>query len=231
MVKKILVITITILSLIILALWSPWSTWDFSIFSAIGLKQEDPYAGLQVYSISGEIQVLVDNEVVGNVTVEGSPLDIFEIEPGDHLITIKRVKDDESSEAIYYELNRMVSFVEGINTVVAYELGPNENFSGGYIIYVTDSISEENSFLNVSSDALNAQISINDNTLADLPLSNYALDYSDSYELRINAEGFESIEFNLLPEDDTQRKRLTNYDINVEANLFELPIEIVETDE
>ncbi len=224
MVKKILTFTIIIILLSGLALWSPWSAWDFSLMRSLGLEQEENHAGLQVYSIAGEIEVLIDNQVTGNVTVEGSPLDIFDIQPGNHLVTLRRVSQDTEMHN-YYEFNRMLNFIEGVNIVLAYEIGPSQNFSSGYTIYATRSISENESHLNVRTVPDGAKVFLNSNEITSTPVSNYKLDLDQTYQLKINKDDFESIEFSLLPEAKEERDALKGFDLNVEATLFRLPLE------
>jgi len=230
--KKVLIITITVVLLAAVAFWSPWTKWDISLLDILGLENEDDYAGLQVYSISGELQLEIDNEIAGNVTLEGSPLDIFEIEPGDHLITIKRVSEEEgASQTSYYEFTRMVNFVRGINTVVAYEIGPSTRFSGGYIIYATPAVSEDIVSLNLRTEPENAQIFLNDIEVSSSPMTNYELDLSQNYKIRVVKDNNESIEFDLLPETEEEKNLLVGYDLNVDINLFELPLEVRQEDE
>lgn len=225
MFKKLFFLTITIIFLALLAIWSPWNGLDFSLLEALGLQQDDSYSGLQVYSMGGELEVSIDEETVGNVTVEGSPLEIYEIEPGEHLIQIRRISEGVG-EDYYFEFSRMTNFVEGINTVIAYELGPTEEFSGGYVIYATPAIAEEQTNLNIRTIPEESSVFINELEVAATPINNYELDLDETYEIKIENSGTESIEFNLLPDDPEQRNALRGYDLNVEAQLFQLPVEI-----
>ncbi len=208
-----------------LAVWSPWNSLNVSLLKLLGLEQADAYSGLQVYSIGGELEVSIDDEVIGNVTVEGSPLEIFEIEPGEHLIEIKRVSEGVG-DGYYYKFSRMTNFIAGINTVIAYEIGPTEEFSGGYVIYAMPGITENQTSLNIRTIPSDSSIFINDLEIAKTPINNYTLDLQDTYKLRIENTSTESIEFNLLPESVEERQSLKGYDLNVEAQLFQLPIEI-----
>lgn len=213
----------------VLAIWSPWNKWNISILGLLGLQNDDNYAGLQVYSTMGEIEVTIDNEIVGNVTPEGSPLDIVEIDPGDHLVTIKRNSEDETAE--YYEFIQMINFVKGINTVIAYEIGPNSRSSGGYIIHATSSIEEDQTYLNIRTELEESTIYINGIEVSEAPLVNYALDLSQDYKIKIENKSCEPMEFDLLPETKEERDLINGYDLNVDVNLFELPLETRETNE
>lgn len=224
MFKKVFVLTITIILLMLLAVWSPWNSWDISLLEVLGLKQNDSLSGLQVYSMNGEVEVLIDDEVVGNVSVEGSPLEIVEVEPGDHLVTIQRVSEDENAK--YYSYKRIINFIEGVNTTIAYELGPNEEYSGGYLIYPTETLSSEQSYLNVRGVPSGANIYLNNEDLGESPLTNYALNLDDTYLLKVESDNYESIEFDLLPENPQERQALASYDLNVEYNLFEIPVDL-----
>ena len=179
-----------------------------------------------MYSLSGEIEVEIDGELAGNVTVDGSPLEIIEIEPGEHLVNVKRIGEVSDNDPIYYQLNRVIKFEKGINTVLAYELGPTKDFSEGYIITTTKALEPGVPKLNITTIPDGTTITINDLNQGTAPLGNFDIDLSQNYRIKIAKENYESIEFNLLPDDDVQRNLLKNYDINVEVNLFQIPIEL-----
>lgn len=224
MLIKVFKFTILAIALTLLAIWSPWSSWNISFLETLGLAQQDKYSGLQIYSTNGELEVLVDSEVVGNVTVEGSPLEIFEIEPGDHLVTLHRISEGVDS-GYYYEFSRMINFIEGINTVIAYEIGPSDYFSGGYVIYATPSIDDNSTYLNVRTQSGESKVYLNDLEIGSTPVTNRQLDTSTTYKVKITQEAAEGIEFNLFPDTQDERDAFKGYDLNVEAHLFRLPIE------
>ncbi|MBD3280231.1 PEGA domain-containing protein [Candidatus Dojkabacteria bacterium] len=231
MLKKISLTILLVSLLVLLGVWSPWNKLDISFLEVFGLKQSIDYAGLQVYSLSGEVQVEIDGELAGNVTVEGSPLEIIEIEPGEHLVSLSRVGEDTTNDPIYHRLNRVIRFEEGVNTVIAYELGPSKEFSEGYIITTTQAMDPGNPKLNLTTNPDDAQITINDLDIGVSPLSNYAIDTTQNYQIEIKKENYETIVFDLLPQDEIQRDLLKEYDINVEVNLFQIPIEVIEVNE
>ncbi|KKQ36269.1 MAG: hypothetical protein US52_C0003G0010 [candidate division WS6 bacterium GW2011_GWA2_37_6] len=226
MFKRVFIGITIVIALAVLAVWSPWNSWNISVLGLLGLQNDDKYAGLQVYSTSGEVELKIDNEVVGNVTEEGSPLDIVEIEQGDHLIALRRVSEDQTAN--YYEFTRMINFVRGINTVLAYEIGPTEKFSGGYIIYATTGVEEKKSFLNIRTEPEGAKVYINEVEVSNAPLLNYELDLTKDYKVKIVKETSETIEFDLLPETDEEKELIKGYDLNVEVKLFEYPLEVRE---
>jgi len=187
----------------------------------LGLKQQDKLSGLQVYSMNGEIDIEIDGEPVGSVNVEGSPLDIYEIEPGDRLITL--INKSENS----YKYNRIIRFVPGINTVIAYEIGPNERFSSGYLITATPSIATNESFLNIAGYPSKSKVYLNGEMIGEAPISRYSLKLDSSLVIKIENENYEELQFNLLPEDDEARSNLKGYDLNIEFRLFEMPFEVI----
>ncbi|MBN1331289.1 hypothetical protein JW978_00180 [Candidatus Dojkabacteria bacterium] len=231
MLKKVSIAIVVITLLVIIGVWSPWRNLDFSLMEFFGLKQSIDYAGLQVYSLSGEIEVEIDGELAGNVTVDGSPLDIVEIDPGEHLVTVKRVPEDQANDPIYYQLNRVIKFEKGINTVIAYELGPTKDFSEGYLITTSRAINPGSPKLNITTSPDVSNVIINNLDAGSSPVSNYEINLFEDYNIKILKENFETIEFSLLPDDDVQRELLSGYDINVEVSLFQIPIEIIEVNE
>lgn len=88
--KKVLVFTIIFVLLVLLAIWSPWLSWRIDLASIFGVNRPDSISGLQVSSLSDEIEIFIDNKPIGKVTRESSPFIVDRVEPGERLVTLKK---------------------------------------------------------------------------------------------------------------------------------------------
>jgi len=221
MAKKLVIIAIVLLVLVGCGLWSPWQQWNISLGSVFGVDKPKDFARLQVSALEGEIKILVDGEEKGKVGPDGSPFVIEDIEPGKRTVRLERQAD---SPAEYLVFERVLDFSTEVDTVVAYELGPNSYFSAGHIITATKNYISASTKLNLVSVPIGAEVSLNGLNLGLTPLSNLELDISEVSKLSLRKAGYEDMEVSLLPENAEDRKQLKGYDINVEADLFLLPI-------
>jgi hypothetical protein len=224
--KKILLLTLAIILLVLLAVWSPWLRWNFNIAGLFGVSKPEAISGLTVNSLAGEIEVFLDNQSVAKVTPEVSPFILDRVTPGEHLVTIKRTGDFAST---YSSLNKLLTFEENSSVVITYNIGPDEVFSEGHIIYTTKKEGDVNSKLNISvnTDEFNF-------TYDGLPVEKVKgknktldLDFNSQHTIKISKSGFESLEFTILPETQEERDLLKQFDLNVEVQLMLQPVEVV----
>jgi hypothetical protein len=114
---------------ILLAFWSPWLYFKLNLLDLFGITKPTSLSGLDVFSLSGEVEVFLDNQSQGKINVDKSPLIVSKITPGDHLVTVKR----SGGSNYYWTFSRIINFVEGADVVVSYELGPTLFESNGSI--------------------------------------------------------------------------------------------------
>lgn len=222
MAKKILVLIIFIVLTLLCAVWSPWSYWDISLASLVGVDKPPEFARLQVSSLAGEVEIFIDNESIGSVGPEGSPFLIEDVRPGKRLVRIERLGQGE-----YIKLERLIDFYPEVDTVIAYELGPNQQFSEGHFITAfKNAVNRDKVKLNVYTQPEGVEVSLDGRAIGQAPLENLELDTATVHKLRLSKKGYESQEISILPEDDEGRKALHGFDINVEANLFLLPLKV-----
>jgi hypothetical protein len=206
------------------ALWSPWYYWQFSLADLIGVERPPEFARLQVTSIAGEVEIFVDDESRGTVGPEGSPFVIEDVKPGKRLIRLERISD---SPGVYIEFERLIEFYPELDTVIAYELGPSTEFSEGHLISAFENVvNRERTKLNVYTEQEGVTVSLDGREIGTTPINSIELDTSTVHRLSLEKRGYETLEISLLPEDDEQRERLKGFDINVEANLFLLPLRV-----
>lgn len=79
-------IVLLLIVLVLIGIWSPWNSWDFSFLSLIGIDKDSTYSTLKVKSLSGSIDIYVDEKLEGNVVDDESFAEINTIKEGMHLI-------------------------------------------------------------------------------------------------------------------------------------------------
>ena len=114
-------IVLLLIVLILIGIWSPWHNWDFSFLSMIGIENDNSYSTLKVKSLSGSIDIYIDDKLEGSVVADESFAEINTIKEGMHLVKLKRQSENGD---IYFELNKEINFISGVEVVMAYDLGP-----------------------------------------------------------------------------------------------------------
>ncbi|MDQ7021677.1 MAG: hypothetical protein Q9M91_07735 [Candidatus Dojkabacteria bacterium] len=208
----------------LLALWSPWLRWNISIADLLGAEKPESIAGLQVFSLAGELNIYVDDEFQGTVTTDNSPYFINNITPGERRIRVERKSDTNGA---YWNFNRLISFEEGNDVVISYNIGPSEEFSTGNFIYTTKSSEDEKNRakLNFKLNVEDSIISIDNITkvVDGYTVSEY-VNLDKQYSVKVSKSGYEDLEFTLLPSESELRSELEGHDLNVEVNLMLQPV-------
>ena len=223
--KTFIRLVILVLVLVLLGLWSPWLQWNVDIAKIFNVEKPDKISGLEVYSLLGDIQVEID-DIAQEGTASASEdraLIIDAIEPGEKSVTVKRISNVSGA---YWEYRDIVTFTEGINTIITLGLGPEEEFSEGTFITATKK-TNENYNLKLKSDTtdFNAEIdgvphAVNSNEFTQ------SISLDQQHTIKITKEGYETLEFTILPGEQSDRDKLVNYIINVETKLMLQPVQI-----
>lgn len=222
--RKFLWATTLGLLLLACAIWSPWLSWDFSPLQLLGIVPPPAVGGLQVTSLAGSMKVYVDGEDMGTVDPETSPVLIPAITPGQRQIRLVRETEVVGG---YWEFNRLIEFDSGVDVVIAYELGPTEEFSGGHVIYATRvETAGTNVLLGVSGMPDLQEVVLDNLPIGNTPILGMELDPTQQHIVKLSRSGYETQEFTLLPSDVAEREKLRGYKLNVEVKLFMLPIAI-----
>jgi hypothetical protein len=217
---------IIVILLIGLAVWAPWNNWNLSWKGLLGLEKPEGLSGLTVYSLAGTMEVYVDSEFQGEASPSTSPYEIDAIDPTEHKIELVRKGTEEDS---YFKFSRTLNFQPGINSILSYELGPTKEFSAGYIFYASSKGSlESKTTILINSNPDGAKVSMDDVSIGNTPIRNLEVDVSKTHKLKFEADGYEPLEFEILPTNQKDRDKLKGYDLVVETNLFRLPNSVVE---
>lgn len=208
--------------LTIIGLWSPWRNIDIQISEIFGVESPEEVSGLQVISTSGEVELFFEGESQGTTNPESGPIIVSPISPGEKLVRIVRNSAPEG----YYEFNRIINFVSGIDVVVSYELGPDLIFSEGSVITAKEQLDEDYNLL-VTANISDYEISLDG--VSSRSIENQfssTISLERQHELRVEKNGYEPIELTLLPEDQEFRDKLNGFVINVDLNLLLQPVEV-----
>jgi len=224
--KRFVTFVFIIFICILLALWSPWLYWKFDLISLFGVKKPEPISGLQVFSLSGEMEVFLDNKSYGKVKVETSPFILDKVSVGEHLIGLKRVSNIKGA---YWDFNKLITFEEGTNAVLSYNLGPSIEFSEGEVIYAIKKpdLTKANQ-LNINTNIIEANIQLDNSQPQKINAKffNQSISLDTQHKVKISRQGFESLDFTVLPESNDDRNKLKDYDINIDAQLLYQPVEV-----
>lgn len=222
--KKIFIILIVICALLLLAVWSPWQKWNISPVNLFGISSKEEYSGLKVSSLSGEIDVYLDDEYQGTAVSGEEFFEVFPVDPGEHIVKLSR----KAEGAIYADIVRKVNFEAGIDVVVGFDIGPTEDFSEGHILSARKSFAgKEDPVLEIFSVPDNIKVSIDETYVGETPLKNIPLDISNKRKLKFEKAGFDTLEIDILPENQADRDKLKSKVLTLEVNLFTRPVKIV----
>jgi len=223
MLKNALKLLILLVVLFALALWSPWYKWQINIYNLLGIENNEKYSSLKITSLSGEIEIYIDDEYQGSVTDNEDYVDIASIKSGEHHIALKR-----KSQTEYFVYEKTIIFEQGAEVVIAFDLGPNETFSEGHTFYT------KRNYINIGKPRLfvysapdMTKVFIDDILVGETPLLNVDLDLSQQRKVRFQHDGYEDLEFTILPDSIESRNKLLDFDLIIEAKLFLKPVKVV----
>ncbi len=212
---------------ILCALWAPWNAWNLNIPGLLGISSSESVSNLQVSSLAGEIEVYIDDDPTPKATATPDASAVIPgIAVGSHQVRLVRKSNVEGA---YWSYNRVIEFVPNVDVILAYELGPTKEFSGGHLIYAQSGAQEDTGSkveLAVTANVDEAAVAVNDNLVGQTPITNYTLGVDAQQRLSITKPGYESQQFLLFPEDTNEREKLAGYKLLVEVDLFLQPLPV-----
>lgn len=221
--KKSVVIALSILILVLLAIWSPWNKWQVNWTNFLGIDSKDAVASLKVLSFGGEIEVYMDEEFLGSAIEPDLPLEVNPIDPGEHLITLKR----KGPTNAYTEITRKINFEPSIDVIIGFEIGPTEEFSEGHILYAKKSFIEtQNTTIDIFSFTPGISVSLNDRFIGETPLKDIPIAIDAKQKLTFSKPGYDQLEIMILPDTQEERDKIKGLKLNLEVNLFVKPINV-----
>lgn len=222
--KTLQVVVLVLVVSLLLAIWSPWNNLNISLTQLFGIEPAPESSGLQVTSLAGELTVLIDNLEVGTVTPETSPLIVPGIEPGERLVQMSR---NSSVSGAFTDFSKLIEFVSGTDVVIAYELGPSDDFSEGHIITVeSNNDSSGTTFLNLDANETQSRVLVDGVSIGVTPITLYPISITEQHVVTVQADGYDTQEFRLLPSTQSERDKVSGLTINVDVQLFLQPLEV-----
>ena len=218
--KKVGLCIVVLIIAIIGAILIPWQKLNIFKDKLIGV--DNNYASLKVYSLGGDMKVFLDDEDKGVIKSQDPFLEIFPIESGKHNVRLKRVTSDES---FYPDFEREVDFAKGFDTVIGCEIGPTKESSSNWLIYAQQTNNNNGAALvNITSDIENCNVIFNDSDTQTIPVQSKSIGLDQQYNIKVSKEGYQDLEFQILPEEQEARDRLDGYILYIEVNLYKIPI-------
>jgi hypothetical protein len=220
--KKVITILLIVVFFVVLGFWSPWNKMNLSFLNIFGIETANKYATLKVKSLHGEVSIYIDDEFKGVATDNSDFAEINPIEPGEHTITLKK-----ETNGNYYQFERKVNFEPSLDVVVAYDLGPLQIFSEGHLLYTRKNyLNSVNPRVTIYSSVESVTVYLDEKEIGNTVLKDVELDNSKQHKLKFTKEGYDSMEITLLPESQSDRDKLKNYDLILEVTLFTQPIKV-----
>lgn len=226
--KGFVYLTVFLIILFLCGLWSPWLYINFDWETFIGLQKPDNIAGLEVYSLSGELEVYLRDDLVGKVTPESSPFIFDRVSPGLNLVRVRRVNPLSNFE--YWQFSRVLDFQPAKSIVLSLNLGPTEESSEGQVISAVpkNNLSRPNRVtINANVEEYSVQVDAQANFTSDTTTFSTSFDVESQKRFRISKLGYEPIEFLLLPDLQEDRDRLKDFDLSVDVFLMRQIIDII----
>lgn len=226
--KNFIYFLILILILFLCGLWSPWVHWDINWGALIGITTQEKISGLNVFSLEGEIEVFIDDKLIGTADPE-KPLFFDKVTPGRRYLKLVR-KSSIDPSIKFWKYEKTLEFVSGTSVVASYNLGPTDRVSEGQIIYAAKKKNSKD-VSKVYLTILNAQdfsISVDSSPITNVEGNKFeiAFDTTNQKTFKISKTGYENIEFILLPSDPDDRNKLRDYNLNVDVILMKQMLDI-----
>lgn len=186
------------------------------------LNVEGSFSSLKVYSLAGEMKIYIDGEEEGLVNANESYTEIFPISPGEHEVMLERVG---TTDLFYENFKKKIVFEKGFDVSISWEIGPTPESSSGWVLWAQDSGEElGHATMEIVCVPEDCGVHIDDEIIEDLPITQYQLSLEKQHNINVSKEGYQSLEFTVLPEDEDTRRKIDGYRLFVEVNLYQLPI-------
>lgn len=212
--KKTAFILSVLLVLIVLAI-SP--AWPLVYNKLLVHGASDAYSQLLFESLNGEYSIHIDREFKTDVK-EHERKEIFQIQPGKHLVQIKRKSEVEN---FYYVLERTLEFYPSSQVEIVWEAGPTLESSSGNIKYFVGIVKPGASEVYVQTSPSEARVEFDSKYS-----SGKLFEVTDirTHTLRVsNGKGFEEYVTKVNLRNESNKKVLENLRLIIEVYLYKSP--------
>lgn len=221
--RKFIKLSVIILGLMLLAVWSPWQNWNFHWMNILGIESREQFSGLKLKSFSGELELFLDGESAGTVGDQESFLEVFPVSPGEHTVKITRPENN----GFYTEFERTLNFEKEVDVVIGYDLGPSLLFSEGHVLTAKKSYTKgQNPVLDITSMIDDVDVKIDGADMGKTPLRSIPMGIDTTHVLHFSKPGFDPLEIEIFPTEQSERDKLKDIILTLEVNLFAKPVEL-----
>ncbi len=221
--RRFLKLTVVILGLMLLAVWSPWQNWNYHWSNLFGIESREQFSRLKLKSFSGDLELFLDGKSAGVVNDQESFLEVFPINPGEHTIKITR----PDNEGFYTEFEKTLNFEKEVDVVIGYDLGPNLLFSEGHVLTAKKSYTKgQNPTLDIISTIDDVDVKIDGVDVGKTPLRSIPMSIESTHVLNFGKKGFDPLEIEIFPTEQSERDKLKDIILTLEINLFAKPVEL-----
>jgi hypothetical protein len=218
--KKLGICIIFLIIAVIIAILFPWGNLDDIKDRLFGVKNN--YASLKVYSLAGNMKLYIDEEEKGLVKRDEQFLEIFPISLGEHNIKLIR---EASNDEFYLNFEKIIKFEKGFDTVLSWEIGPTEDSSSGWILYAQNNNTDaNNALLNLECRPDDCKVDIDSKEEYLGSIKDMTLGLETQHYFKVSKDGYQDLEFHILPEDENSRKSLKGYTLYIEVYLYKIPL-------
>ena len=203
--KTALIIIISVLVLSLLFYFVPFNT----ILGKLPIiKNIYNNTTLSINLKGGEANVSIDDKEYGS-----TPLEIKDLSSGEYSIVLSKISE---SENFYQDHTFDIYLTQNTESRIDIEIGPNDLLNGVVLYYTSIPKGSTNTgLLTVTSSPLDAEITLDGETLSNTPLSGYQLT-KGQYTIKINKDGYEEVEAPIIIRE--------GYHLNVKGFLFPIPL-------
>lgn len=217
-------ILLLITTLVILAIWSPWQNWDIHWLNLFGIDSKENLSSLKVKSFSGELEVYLDDQLVGVAKDDEGFLEVFPVVPGEHTVKLSRPDND----GFYVDFERKLNFEKEVDVVIGYDLGPSMLFSEGHLLTsrknFTKGMDPQLDVISLSGDI---DVKINGRDVGKTPLQSIPMTTDTTHVLNFSRQGYDPLEIEIFPTEKSEREKLKDITLTLEINLFAKPVELL----
>jgi hypothetical protein len=169
---------------------------------------------LSINSKNGESSVTINGKEYGE-----TPLEIVSLSSGEYTVVMSKISETDS---FYEEHSFDIYLAKNTEARIDIEIGPNDMLYGIVMYYTSIPKSSDNKgMITVTSDPLDAEITLDGEYLADSPMSGYELK-SGQYTIEISENGYESVDAPVIIRE--------GYHLNVRAFLLPIPLTLETAD-
>ncbi len=167
---------------------------------------------IEVISQHSKSKVWINGKEYGE-----TPVTVQDLPEGEYLIELQRITSEES---FYKKQSFNIELAKNTSARIDIEIGPDDNINGSILYYTPVRVVEKGKgYFTATSSVEDAKIYIDNDLMDTQPIANLLLN-TGQYEIKIYANGYETIEIPILVRE--------GYQLNLKTFHFPIPIALEE---